>query len=230
MANKVIPTNMPHPMSAVGWDGMDFHILTIDAAGHLQVDNLSSALPTGAATAANQLTEIAALQLIDDLRAALHSVNTDELQVNVEDSVLPAGASTEVTLAALKTKVDALLLYDRGLGKVVSGALSNYAAHALTSRYSYTVPAGHHALLEGVSLYIGLPDAGKQGIFWVTVGGTLLILVMVENGNTLSSTRIINWSGAIWLPTGTGVSVLTASTALVNVDFWWSVVISEFHS
>ena len=39
---------------------------------------------TGFATSANQTTMITALQLIDDLRAALGSVNTDDLQVDVK--------------------------------------------------------------------------------------------------------------------------------------------------
>lgn len=39
---------------------------------------------TGFATSANQTTMITALQLIDDLRAALGSVNTDDLQVDIK--------------------------------------------------------------------------------------------------------------------------------------------------
>lgn len=54
-------------------------LVTVDASGHLQVDALTSALPTGAATAANQTTEITALQLIDDLRDVLASVAADSL-------------------------------------------------------------------------------------------------------------------------------------------------------
>lgn len=42
-----------------------------------------------------------ALEKIDDLRNALDSVGTDELDVNVEASVLPTGAATEATLAAI---------------------------------------------------------------------------------------------------------------------------------
>jgi len=104
----------------VGHNGGAWGTLTIDAAGHLQVDILTSALPTGAATSANQTTMITALQLIDDLRNALDSVGTDELrtlagytgaawlpltvdaaghaQVDVLSSALPTGAATQGTL------------------------------------------------------------------------------------------------------------------------------------
>jgi hypothetical protein len=48
------------------------------------VSAASLPLPSSAATSANQSTEITALQLIDDLRNALGSVNTDDLQVDVK--------------------------------------------------------------------------------------------------------------------------------------------------
>ncbi|MCK4722492.1 MAG: hypothetical protein KAT75_04270 [Dehalococcoidia bacterium] len=67
------------------WTGAEWVKILIDAAGHLQVDVLTSALPAGGATAAHQVTMITALQLIDDLRNALGSVNTDDLQVDIKD-------------------------------------------------------------------------------------------------------------------------------------------------
>jgi len=42
------------------------YVPLVDADGHLQVDIMSSGLPSGGATAANQSTMITALQLIDD--------------------------------------------------------------------------------------------------------------------------------------------------------------------
>jgi len=67
-----------------GWVTDQWKKLIGDAAGHLQVDVVESGLPTGAATSANQATMITALQLIDDLRAALNSVATDELDVVID--------------------------------------------------------------------------------------------------------------------------------------------------
>jgi len=125
------------PVVVLGTDGTDLYGITTDSDGHLQLDILSSALPTGAATQttlglisdrvgaivsppsgtllqrlgllADRLGALAspvsgsvnyqlgdavtALQLIDDLRNALDSVGTDELDVNVEQAVPPVPAS-----------------------------------------------------------------------------------------------------------------------------------------
>lgn len=87
-----------------GWVGTAWKKLIGDAAGHLQVDIVTSGLPAGGATAANQATMITALQLIDDLRNALDSVGTDEIDVNVEQTILqstaPAVYNVTMTLAA----------------------------------------------------------------------------------------------------------------------------------
>lgn len=67
------------------WNGTLWVKGLCDAAGHQQVDVLTSGLPAGGATAALQLSQLLSLQLIDDLRNALGSVNTDDLQVDVKD-------------------------------------------------------------------------------------------------------------------------------------------------
>jgi len=87
MANLLLPAPGGAPRLCYGWDGTDWRALTVDAVGNLQVDVAASALPAGAATAAKQDTMITALQVIDDLRGALDSVGTDELNVNIETSV-----------------------------------------------------------------------------------------------------------------------------------------------
>lgn len=72
-------------------------IINLDALGHVQVDVLTSALPAGAATAANQTTMITSLQLIDDLRNALNSVAVDELRVLISDPTTPANRAAVLT-------------------------------------------------------------------------------------------------------------------------------------
>jgi len=96
-------------MTLLGHDGVNFRNVRVDAAGHLQVDALTVAippdastetslaallayaltnpLPTGAATAAHQVTQNTALQLIDNLVNALQSVATDRLKVRGEDQL-----------------------------------------------------------------------------------------------------------------------------------------------
>jgi hypothetical protein len=230
MVNRVIPTNMPHPMSAVGWDGTDFHILTIDPAGHLQVDLLSSALPTGAATAANQATEITALQLIDDLRAALHSVNTDELQVNVEDSVLPTGAATSANQATEITDLETMMLYDRGLSKVLNLYNAFLAAHGATVRYTYIVPGNKIALLEGIWVRLGIPDAGHIAEVQVKVNGIWIFVFDTDPTSLTYLSRMQTWSGAIWLPSGSILTVTTYSDSGTNVAFTVTTTLSEFNA
>jgi len=79
-----------------GWCVNQWKQLVCDAAGHLQIDVITSGLPAGGATAANQATMITALQLVDDLRAALNSVATDELDVVLDGQNL----DVEVTQTA----------------------------------------------------------------------------------------------------------------------------------
>ncbi len=111
-----------------GWDGTNVHTLLTDNTGKLLISNSSipalgqatmanslpvviasdqSAvaitaaalpLPAGAATAANQTTEIGHLASID---AAINA----PLSVSVTSSVLPTGAATETTLASIDSQL-----------------------------------------------------------------------------------------------------------------------------
>lgn len=83
----VNPSSVPSPRGVLGWDGANFYVLRTDATGRLQLHVLSSALPLGAATAAHQVTQNTALQLIDDLQDALQSVANDRLIVRGEDQL-----------------------------------------------------------------------------------------------------------------------------------------------
>lgn len=92
----------------LAFDGDDFRNVLCDIAGHLQIDVLESALPSGAATAANQATIITAVQSLQNLVGALHDVGIDELDVIVESSALPTGAATETTVGLVKDRIGAL--------------------------------------------------------------------------------------------------------------------------
>jgi len=81
--NRVIPLFAQTATATIVIDGVTYRVPLIDAAGHLQVDVVSSALPALAATSTKQDTMITALQLIDDLQKALASDGTDRLNVNV---------------------------------------------------------------------------------------------------------------------------------------------------
>lgn len=111
-----------------GYDGSNVRVLATDANGQLQVDVLSNVLPTGAATAANQVTGNASLASIDSKLTAPLSVTgplTDAqlrasaVPVSAASLPLPTGAATEATLSALNGKVVAV---DTG-AVVISAAL-----------------------------------------------------------------------------------------------------------
>ena len=124
-------------VTVIGWDGTHFYPLAVDADGQLQIDVLTAPLPAGAATAAHQVTMITALQLIDDLRAALATVATDSLRATVLSSALPTGAATQATLAAL------LALF--------TGTQLGYKAH-LVDWTSFTCTAGGTNIVNSTSV------------------------------------------------------------------------------
>jgi len=65
MVDYILPRQSPNPGAALGWDGTDFRVVTVDAAGNLQVDVVSP----------------------DGLAGALQSVATDRLIVRGEDQL-----------------------------------------------------------------------------------------------------------------------------------------------
>jgi hypothetical protein len=85
-----------------GFDGAANKAIKTDAQGELQVDILTSALPTGAATE----TTLAAVAA--DAATIAGAVSSAKVQVDVVTSTLPTGAATELTLADIKTAVETL--------------------------------------------------------------------------------------------------------------------------
>jgi hypothetical protein len=80
VAGAVDATGTTVPASAAfvaGSDGTNTRALKTDAGGELQVDVLSSALPTGASTSAEQTTQTASLSVLDDWD------ETDRAKVNL---------------------------------------------------------------------------------------------------------------------------------------------------
>jgi hypothetical protein len=107
-------------VGGVGPDG-DLHPLSTDNSGVLNVNTSSSVLPTGAATSANQVLEIAQLTAIDTattalaLRSAgsLTPVAFDEVDLTYVPSGNGAGqVATAVYKLATVTKATLTLSYD----------------------------------------------------------------------------------------------------------------------
>lgn len=98
-------------IAVAGKDGSgNVQPLATDTSGHVQADVLSSALPTGAATSANQTTANSTLSSIQTAVETLDNiVSGSEAQVDVVTSALPTGAST---LAEQQTQTTALQIMD----------------------------------------------------------------------------------------------------------------------
>jgi hypothetical protein len=147
----------------LGYDGADFTAVKTDSDGHVQVDTLSSALPSGAATAAKQDTMITALQKIDDLQGALVSVGTDTLRANVLSSALPAGAATEAMQYTLKAAVDnvaTLKTQGDAYGRQQGSATGTAATW--TTIVTATVPAGKTWYITGFGGYNSADNVTTQ--------------------------------------------------------------------
>ena len=87
------------------------YVPLLDADGHLQVDTLSSALPTGAATAANQVTIIGHVDGVETLLTAAnvdHAANEALLITIDEDTnaIKVDMAAIEVLITSTNSKID----------------------------------------------------------------------------------------------------------------------------
>lgn len=93
--------------------------VSVDASGNINTNVVNAVLPTGSATAANQVLEIAQLTGIHSDTTSLDgkTVHVDTGNVTVSASALPTGAST----SALQTSTEAIL-NSRLSGSLVPGA------------------------------------------------------------------------------------------------------------
>ncbi len=79
--------NPPSPRVALFWNGTAWQWALVDAAGHLQIDTVTSALPAGAATEATLASADGYLGLIAVLWNCLRTVGTDRFMVKGEDQL-----------------------------------------------------------------------------------------------------------------------------------------------
>ena len=142
-----------------GFVGIENKYLTVDADGHTQVDVLTSALPTGAATSAKQDTEITALQLIDDLRNALASVATDQLKVKGQDQLI--SYKSQVLYKYEFTATTAVMFVTSGA--VPAGEIWHITAVALRN-VNRAAPA----------ITIGIKEDGDT-YYWISSGSTAVM-------------------------------------------------------
>ena len=146
------------------------------AGSELQIDVVSSALPTGASTLAEQQSQTALLTTIDsDTSALFGCVAGSALQVDVVSSALPSGAATEATLFAMNDKLPA------SLGSQFSTASLSVV---LASDGTLPLPTGASTLAEQQSQTALLTTIdGDTGAVAACVSGTEL-LVQDAGANT----------------------------------------------
>jgi hypothetical protein len=142
-------------------------------------------LPSGAATSANQSTEITALQLIDDLRNALASVATDDLRV--------APGATALTVQAVGS--DKIFSVEE---RVVIDTFETSTGAASTSVYGTAVPTGKLWVLTHIHAYHN-DTVARDTQLGVYVAATDFDLVPLTS---LAQWEILPWNGSCCLQEG----------------------------
>lgn len=170
----VIPFFAQGTRTTIVIDGVTYRPPLIDAAGHVQVDVVSSALPALAATSTKQDTMITALQLIDDLRGALDAVKADRLNVNAYRD----GASEVKALIAQtanNSAVRATALTPSSGKKVRIIGVGLMTENATATRFEVYFGTGAHLIINPTKIvavaYLGTGAVGFTSFAWPDGGG-----------------------------------------------------------
>ncbi len=121
----------PSPRTALFWNGTAWQWARVDAAGHIQIDVLSTVMDAAAATAANQALMITALQLIDNLVVVLGGPGNVRLQVRGEDQLFSYDDVVYETLSNLNAAA--------GVNSLVSTTPLAGQVHVITSICAHNV-------------------------------------------------------------------------------------------
>ena len=212
-------------LTLLGYDGTDFRNIHVDAAGDLQVDVATSGLPAGAATAAHQVTQTTALQLIDDLRTALDSVGTDELrvlagvfgaawkgihvdvsgdpQVDVLTSALPTGAATLAKQTTNTASVDGqitrnygqVLLKGENLACVAGGNIINIDGPVGTAVWVITAMTVYDNTSVVTAALLG--QAVGAAYYWAGASGARAVSEALSWSGTMVITAAADLKGGV---------------------------------
>ena len=215
---QVLPSHVPAPRCVIGWDGTAYRAFAVDDSGHIQADVLSSTLPAGAATAANQLTMITALQLIDDLRGALTSVWTDQLTVMANVSGTAQAVATRNEQQAQTTALELIDDLRNALQSVatdrlkVRGEDQLFSFRGVLAVATFSNPSGDNGYIES--------PAVPAGQVWVMTAVTMvngsraLTRVTFELRHdgvnytfgavtrAIAADEVVPWSGHVYLDAG----------------------------
>ncbi len=209
-------------LTLLGWDGSAFRNVKVDSSGHLQVDVLANvlggdqatettsalvkaqigALTSPASGSTNKLLtdSLTSLQLIDDLRGALDSVNTDELVVNVDSSVLPTDAATETSLQGIEDQVKDTLcniksaLYERLTPTTTSGSFIYYSTEVPSGEVHRVTMIVHQNITRALTqINLAIIRGGTGSTFW-------------EKGTPVQNSPMA-WEGDVWLDAGDKIQI-----------------------
>lgn len=166
----------------------------------VQVDIVSSALPSGAATSAKQDTQTTALQAIQTAVEILdNTVGGNELQVDIVSSALPSGAST---LAEQQTQTTALQLIDDAVFVDDADWTDNTSKHISIGGVYQSSP---HTVTDG-DVSPALMDANGRLIVAATDNGGSLTVDGTVAATQSGTWNVTNVSGTVSLPTGAATS------------------------
>lgn len=184
-------------IAMAGSDGTDARILKTDASGELQIDVLSSALPTGAATAANQTTGNSSLSSIDGKIPSNLTVTSTRLLVDGSGVTQPISSNAIASLAA---PAPSLGVYVAGID-----TLGDLRGIAVENSGFVKISDGSGSLtVDATNLDIRDLSSSSDSI------------AAVQSGTW----NINNVSGTVSLPTGasTLAEQQTQSTSLSSID------------
>lgn len=194
-------------------DSGNTQTLRTNTSGNLQVDVLSSTLPTGAATSANQTTANASLSSIDGKTTV---VNTGA--VTVVSSSLPTGAAT----SALQTTTNSSLAsIDAGIPAALGAAtIANSMPVTIASDQTVPVSASSLPLPTGAATQVTLAAlSAKSASSDITAAYdyTELSYIVAGNGTGEIGTVLYKLGGSAGTLVSTRTLAYDGSNRLISV-------------
>jgi hypothetical protein len=230
-----------------GFDGTDNQKIKTDANGELQVDVLSSALPSGAATSALQTSSEAILTTIDadtgSMAASLTSIAAEDFATETTSAAIlakiiaaPATEAKQDTIivdtGAIKTSVqliDDAIQTDASSPSTKAMAIGGHNAGATQFNILHVDNSGH---LKADILTSGLPTGASTSANQTTIIGHLdgveglLTTIDADTGSidskipanlTVTATRLLVDGSGVTQPISG--TVTTVDTGYSNVEF-----------
>lgn len=135
-----------------------------------QVDIVSSALPSGASTSANQSTANTALAAIQAAVEVIdNTISGNEMQVDIVSSALPSGAATSANQSTSNTVLAAIQAAVETLDNAISGSEMQVDVVSLPNEGQQTMASSISVTVASDQSDISIDDGGNS----ITVDGTV---------------------------------------------------------